>query len=264
MSLFGSSNGEVVEINLPTIPSIDEWDDREKLQEEKETLGFYVTGHPLDRFKSIMDKFTTADALGIKEVDDKSAVRIGGTISSVKVIRTRKEELMAFATVEDILGSVEVVVFPSIYTECADLLTEDTAVLVQGQVQVEDNGVKILADTVIPMEQAEETWTVEIRLKVNAEASNRETLTRVHQALKRYPGTCKGYLHISINDQAEAVVAMTEELRIRYCGAMTREVNSILGYNAVETQCIDAAGAMRKNDLNGKRKNRNGHRFSRH
>jgi DNA polymerase-3 subunit alpha len=94
-------SGEELAINMPVIPSIDEWDDREKLQQEKETLGFYVTGHPLDQYKATLDKFTNTDALAIREVADKSAVRIGGTISSAKVIRTRKEELMGFATLED-------------------------------------------------------------------------------------------------------------------------------------------------------------------
>jgi DNA polymerase-3 subunit alpha len=263
MSLFGSGSGEEATFNLPVIPSLDEWDDREKLLQEKETLGFYVTGHPLDRYKQIVAKFTNVDALGIKEAADKSAVRIGGTISSAKVIRTRKEELMGFATLEDMHGSVEVVVFPSVYAKCADLLTGDTAVLVQGQAQVEESGVKILADDIVPMEKAEETWTVEVRLMVNPEASDRDTLARVHQALQKYPGSCKGFVHICLEDQAEAVISMTEELHIRYCDEMTREVNAIFGYNAVQARCIDAASALRNGGLNGRRKNGNGNRYSR-
>jgi DNA polymerase-3 subunit alpha len=81
MSLFDTGSGEDLAINLPAIPNIDEWDDREKLQQEKETLGFYVTGHPLDRYKPILEKFTNVDALSIREAADKSAVRIGGTIA---------------------------------------------------------------------------------------------------------------------------------------------------------------------------------------
>ena len=192
-----------------------------------------------------MEKFTTADILSVREAGDKCAVRIGGTISSCKTIRTRKEELMGFATLEDLSGSVEVVVFPSVYAGCADLLTSDTAVLVQGQVQVEENGVKILADAIVPMDRAEETWTVEVRLMVDPEKTNRETLHRAHRTLERYPGPCKGFVHICLKEQAEAVVAMTEAMRIRYCKAMTREVNAIFGYNAVQTRCIDAASAMR-------------------
>jgi DNA polymerase-3 subunit alpha len=261
MSLFDLGGGEEVSINLPAIPAIAEWDDREKLQQEKETLGFYVTGHPLDRYKETLEKFTNVDALSIKEISDKSAVRIGGTISSAKVIRTKKEELMGFATVEDLNGSVEVVIFPSVYSGCADLLTADSAVLVQGAAQVEENGVKILADSIIPMDQAEETWAVEVRLMVDPEMTDRETLHRVQQTLKRYPGSCKGFVHIRLRDQAEAVISMPEDLRIRYCDAMTREVNAIFGYPAVETRCSDAASAMRASDLNGRRSN--GRQFAR-
>ncbi len=263
MSLFDTGSGADPAINLPAIPSVDEWDDREKLQQEKETLGFYVTGHPLDRYKETLEKFTNVNALSIREVADKCAVRIGGTISSSKVIRTRKEELMGFATVEDLNGSVEVVVFPSIYAGCADLLTSDTAILVQGEAQVEENGVKILADAIIPIDQAEEIWTVEVRLVVNPETTCRDTLMRVHQTLKRYPGPCKGFVHVRLKDQAEAVVSMDDAFRIRCCDAMIREVNAIFGYEAVQTRCIDAAAAMRNSDLNGRRNNGNGRKFSR-
>lgn len=262
MSLFDTGDGNEMAINLPAIPSIEEWDDRDKLQQEKETLGFYVTGHPLDRYKETLEKFTNVNALSIREISDKSAVRIGGTISASKVIRTRKEELMGFATVEDLNGTVEVVVFPSVYAGCADLLTSDTPVLVQGQAQVEENGVKILADAIIPMEQAEETWTVEVRLMVDPEKTDRNSLERVHQALKRYPGPCRGFVHICLTDQAEAVISMAEGLRVRYCDAMTREVNGILGDNAVQTRCSDAASAMRNSDLNGGRRT-NGRQFQR-
>lgn len=261
MSLFDTGSGENMAINLPAVPAIDEWDDREKLQQEKETLGFYVTGHPLDRFKSTLEKFTNVNALSLREVADKYAVRIGGTISSAKVIRTRKEELMGFATLEDLNGSVEVVVFPSIYATCADLLTSDAAVLVQGNAQVEESGVKILADAIIPMEQAEETWTVEVQLQVDAEKTDREALSRVHATLKRYPGPCKGFIHICLENQAEAVVSMAEEMRIRYCDSMIREINAILGYDAVHTRVSDAASAMRNSDRNGHRNN--GRHFSR-
>jgi DNA polymerase-3 subunit alpha len=263
LSLFDTGSGEALAINMPAIPSIDEWDDREKLQQEKETLGFYVTGHPLDRHKATLEKFTNTDTLRIREVADKSAVRIGGTICSAKVIRTRKEELMGFATLEDLSGSVEVVVFPSVYAGCADLLASDSAVLVQGQAQVEENGVKILADAIIPMKQAEETWAVEVRLMVDPETTDRETLTRVQRTLQRYPGPCKGFVHICLKDQAEAIVSMTDTLRVRYCDAMTREVNAIFGYDAVQSRCIDVDSAMRNSSLAGRRNNGNGRQFSR-
>jgi DNA polymerase-3 subunit alpha len=257
MSLFDTGSEPELALNLPAIPNLDEWDEREKLQQEKETLGFYVTGHPLDGYKAILEKFTSVNALSIRDSGDKSAVRIGGTISTVKMIRTRKDEPMGFVTLEDLHGSVEVVIFPSVYAVCADLLVPDAVVLVQGVVQAEENGVKILADAMIPIEQAEAQWTVEVRLMVDPEKSDRETLVRVRRTLQRYPGSCRGFVHIRQKDRAEAVVSMDETLRIRYCEAMAREVNAIFGYPAVQTRCSDAASAIRNGD-SGVRRNGSG------
>ena len=261
MSLFDMGEGQAMPINLPVIPSLDEWDDHEKLQQEKDTLGFFVTGHPLDRFKETLDKFTNVNALSIKEIEDKKAVRIGGTISSAKIHRTKKGDLMSFITVEDLNGNVEVVVFPSTYANCSDLLAVDTPVLVQGTAQVEESGVKILADEVIHLEEAEEKWTVEIRLMVDPEKTDRDMLDRAKQTLKRYPGPCKGFVHICFQDRGEAVISMPEDLRIRYCDAMAREVDAIFGYPAIESRCSDAASAMRMSEQNG-RQNKNGRRFA--
>ena len=255
MNLFDIGAGNEPAINLPTIPNLDEWCENEKLQHEKETLGFYVTGHPLDHYRAVMEKFTNVDSLSVHEVADASAVRIGGTISGAKVIRTRKDEIMGFVTLEDLHGSVEVVVFPAVYTTCADLLRSDAAVLVQGTAQVDEKGVKIIADALIPMDQADETWTVEVRLMVNSQMTDRDTLARVHRALQRYPGSCKGFVHICLDDQTEAVIAMADDMRIRYCDAMVREVNAIFGYDAVQSRCSEAAAAMRQRDHNGRRGN---------
>ncbi len=263
MSLFDMGEGSQAAINLPVVPNIDEWDDHDKLQQEKETLGFFVTGHPLDRYRETIEKFSNVDALSIKEAEDKSAVRIGGMISSFKPHRTKKGDLMGFVTIEDLNGNVEVVVFPSTYAKCSDLLAVDEPVLVQGNASVEEKGVKILAEEIIPMEKAEETWTVEIRLKVDSEKTDRDTLERVQQTLKRYPGPCKGFVHICFQDQGEAVISMPEQLRIRYCEAMTREVNAIFGYPAVESRCSDAATAIRMSDQNNGRQKGNGRRFPR-
>jgi DNA polymerase-3 subunit alpha len=259
MSLFGVGDGEGAVINEPHIPNIDEWDEREKLQQEKDALGFFVTGHPLNRYHQTLEKFTSVNALSLRDVVDKRAVRIGGIISAAKVIRTRKQEQMGFVTLEDLSGSVEVVVFPSLYAGCADLLAVDTAVLVRGTAQVEENGVKVLADEIIAMEKAEETWAVEVRLMVDAERTGREALARVRKTLKRYPGSCKGFVHIRLNNHAEAVVSMAAGMHIRFCEDMTREVNAIFGYDAVQTRCIDAINTMRDGDLN--RGGGNGGRF---
>ena len=117
MGLFDVSNAQV-EINRPSLPDIEEWEEKEKLAYEKESLGFYISGHPLNRYDKILDKFTTTDTLTLKESPDKCGVRIGGMVRSNKTIRTKKGDPMSFILLEDRSGSVEVIVFPAVYETC--------------------------------------------------------------------------------------------------------------------------------------------------
>ncbi|MCP3951064.1 MAG: DNA polymerase III subunit alpha [Desulfobacterales bacterium] len=237
MGLFDTGGGDEEPINRPTMPEITEWEEKQLLAFEKESLGFYITGHPLSRFEETLEQFTNTDALAIQEINDKAPVRIGGLVSASRVLRTRKGDLMAFVTVADLHGSVEVVVFPEAYAAASDLIVNDKPILVQGQVQKEESGVKILADTIIPMEKAPEVWTASVHFKIDLAKSGRDQLEQLNAVFKRYPGTCKGFVHFYQAGEAEAVVALPETLRIRPGRLMEREINGLLGYHAVTTEC---------------------------
>jgi len=243
MGLFDVGGGDEEPINRPTMPEITEWEEKQLLAFEKESLGFYITGHPLSRFEEILDQFTNTDALTIKESDDRAPVRIGGLVSASRVLRTRKGDLMAFVTVADLQGSVEVVVFPETYAAASDLIVNDAPLLVQGQVQKEESGVKIIADEIIPMDKAAENWTASVHFRIDLTKSGKDQLQQMNTLLTRYPGTCKGFLHFFQAGQAEAVVALPDSLRIRPGRRMEREVNGLLGYRAVTTECSQIAVA---------------------
>ena len=256
MGLFDMDGGDEVSINMPVMMDVKEWSEKEKLSLEKEALGFYVTGHPLDQYSHVIEKFTNVNAITIREIADKTPVRIGGTVNASKVIKTKTQELMAFATVEDREGSVEVVVFPSVYASAGDLLSEDTPVLVQGAAQVEENGVKILAEKIIPMEKAEDTWTVELRLMIDPAITDRSDLEKLCQILKKYPGTVRTFLHLKVSEKSETIVAVSEDMGVKYGASLKREIDAVLGYNAVETRCSDAAVATRNSEIVNRRSNR--------
>ena len=181
-------------------------------------------------------------------------VRIGGMVASSKVIRTKKEELMAFVQLEDLLGSVEVIVFPSIYGACQELLGDDQPVLVQGKVQQDEKGVKILADTVIAAEQAEKMWTAKIQFNIDAQRTDEAALSELRDILRRHPGECQGVFRFVMDNEIEASVAMAESWRLQPGDSLTREVNGLLGYSAVETLCgdINAAGNGNGNGKGGR------------
>ena len=253
MGLFGSDDSQP-SINAPGLPDISEWDEKQFLAFEKESLGFYLTGHPLRRYVELLEKFTNADAISVKELNDGGVVRIGGLIQSAKIIHTKKGDLMAFVTIEDMHGAVEVIVFSRVFARTRDLLVEDRAVLVQGQIQKDEQAVKILVDEVIPIEKAEETWTASVHFNLEISRTDRDTLMDLHTILERHPGSCPGFLHLRSPDNTDSIIALPESLRLKAGTSLSREVHSFLGYRAVETHCrpVTAAAATNGAHRNGR------------
>jgi DNA polymerase-3 subunit alpha len=100
--------------------------------------------------------------------------------------------------------------------------------------------VKIVAETLIPIEKAEETWTASVHLNLELARSSRETLAELHAILRRHPGGCRGYLHLRSPDNTDAVIALPDSLNLKAGEPLQRDVNEFLGYRAVETRCDDA------------------------
>jgi DNA polymerase-3 subunit alpha len=256
MGLFDLGDNQP-SINAPALPEIGEWDGKQFLTFEKESLGFYLSGHPLTRYEKVLDKFTNANAISIKELKDGGVVRIGGLVRSTKNIKTKKGELMAFVTIEDMHGSVEVIVFSRVFSDVRDLLVEDRPVLVQGQVQKDEKSVKILADMVIPIDKAEETWAASVHFNLEISRTDREGLENLHAILKRHPGLCPAFLHLRSSDNADSIIALPDGFKLKAGGALTREVNGFLGYHAVETRCSAVTSSTALNGVNGRRKFQN-------
>ena len=254
MSLFDISEDQP-RINAPTLPQIGEWDEKQFLAAEKEALGFYLSGHPLTRYENILDKYTNADALSIKDLNDGGVVRIGGMVQSSRMIKTKKGDWMAFVSLEDMHGAVEAIVFARLFDKTRDLLVEDKALLIQGQVQKDEKSVKILADEVIPIDKAEETWTASVHFNLELSRTDRSILTDLHAILERFPGSCKAFLHLRDADRTDSIIELPEQLRLKAGGALMREVNGLLGYRAVETRCspVPAAAALTSLNRNNRR-----------
>jgi DNA polymerase-3 subunit alpha len=244
-------------INAPVLPETGEWDGKQFLTFEKESLGFYLSGHPLSRYEEVLDKFTNANAISIKDLKDGGVVRIGGLVRSTKNIKTKKGDLMAFVTIEDMHGSVEVIVFSRVFSDVRDLLVEDHPVLVQGQVQKDEKSVKILADTIIPIAKAEETWAASVHFNLEISQTDRERLENLHDILKRHSGLCPAFLHLRSPDNTESIIALPDGFKLKAGGPLTREVNGFLGYQAVETRCSAVTLSATPNGVNGRRKFQN-------
>ncbi len=241
-------------INRPTLSEINEWTENQLLSYEKESLGFYITGHPLNRYEALLAKFANANAVSIREIGDGAAVRIGGIIRQIKVIKTKRGDLMAFVTIEDMHGSVEATVFSSLYERVTELLVEDRPIFIEGQVQKDEQALKILAETLVTMDEAEATWTASIHLKLDMNRIEKSQLIEIKDILLLYPGSCQGFIHLAEPDKTETVIALPETMKLRASAGLTREINRLLGYRAIETRCQKAKTAGNHNSFNPHRK----------
>ncbi len=252
MTLFGDDPVEIQGAE-PKLPDLPEWDTDTLLSFEKEAIGFYVTGHPLDKYKELMEKFANADFLSIKEGmhDDGSAVRIGGIIRKVKPHMTKTKKPMAYFQLEDLTGDIEVTVFPSCYANVSGFLTEGESVFVLGKLEKNEQSIKILAEDIVLMERVEEAWTTSLHIHADANGIDEDVLKRLSEILRRYRGGCKAYLHINIPGTAEAVIALPDELNLRVENTLHMELQEIFGPGSIETRCAPVRLGNMDNNNNG-------------
>ena len=154
-SLFGGGGGEAA-IELPEVPlrKADPWSRAESLAFEKEALGFHVSGHPLDEWRPWIAEFCNARACDVAELPEGAAVLLGGTVAQCRVLPTRKGDRMARVRLEDQTGVVDVIAFPEVFSRHAELLSGDRIVIVVGFVDRSRGEVQVLADRVLPIEEA--------------------------------------------------------------------------------------------------------------
>ncbi len=212
ISLFdiGQPTADLMEEDV--YPDVGEYPHRQLLEMEKEMTGVYVSGHPLDEYRDALEKLSanTAWVLDLKERpdggvgEDGKIVLMGGILSEVHAKATKKGSMMGFATLEDLTGQIECLLFPKIYERYHGLLQQDTPVLFTGHLSVrEDEDTKLLVDVVEPLvplpapepdipdvERAKRS-PVKLYLRMK-----REQMEEVKTVLQRQPGTVPVYMNL--------------------------------------------------------------------
>ena len=242
MSLFDLVSDEEKKEYEIRMPDVEEYDKEMILAFEKDVLGIYLSGHPLERYRNIMEKMISAkttdfqpdEESGVPKVYDGQKVIIGGMITEKTIKYTRNNKVMAFLTVEDLLGTVEIVVFPRDYEKWQSMLNEDARVFVQGRVNAEDDKPsKLILEKVRAFEDMpQELW---IQFKDKAEYAEKEQ--ELLETLKGYAGVSAVVIYLKDVNAMKRLPAgyharisdsLTGELRKKYGESNVKVVERVL------------------------------------
>ena len=191
MSLFDLVSDDVKKEYQIHYPDVGEYSKEELLGYEKEVLGIYLSGHPMEEYMAKWKKNVTASAgdflldeeTGETKAKDNEKVIVGGMISEKTVKYTRNNQAMAFITIEDITGTVEVIIFPKIYERFSAFLNEDAKVFVTGRAQIDDErDGKIICDRIIPFEDVQKELWLQFHTKEEYDQKEAELFELLHDS----------------------------------------------------------------------------------
>ncbi|MFQ5514825.1 MAG: DNA polymerase III subunit alpha [Myxococcota bacterium] len=203
----------------PAPPQVEEWGRGECLAAEKEILGFYVTGHPLDAHERALQTFSATRLDRIPPERAGQNLWLGGIVSGLATQKTRRGGLMARARLEDLGGTLPLVLFPRVYDEYSAILRSTEPLLLRGTLQIEEERPELHVDQVLRLAEAWERLVHELEICVDAERVNEDRLLELRKLLDLAPGGVPVRLELRLANGAEAVlglrghqVAVSEEL----------------------------------------------------
>ncbi len=229
-SLMAPSDRESVMTDR--LPGIPEFSPKERLDLEKEMLGLYISGHPLDQYRFLLERMPRLTRCAeLAEAADGSEATVGGIVKTIQSIYTKKGRPMAFVVLEDLTGSVEIVVFPDLYTKEEQYFQEDNLLVIGGKIDArEEKSPKILAKTVTPLPREPKQLFIRV-----GPSCGLETLAGVKKILAGWPGGIPVYLYFD----AEKKMLLLDE-GVRDDPEVSRSLEKLLGAGAVKLQNMNA------------------------
>lgn len=216
ISLFDAFSAQVEEVpdmQLSTnLPVVREFSEKERLNMEKEVLGMYLSGHPLSEYKSELDRKTSINMKKINELKENEKtfmklhdreVIMGGMVIAKRIMTTKRNEIMAFITLEDLYGAIEVVVFPRTLKKFNILLNDDSIILIKGAISIDDDEAKLIARDIKDINEEYRFNSEKISFDVRSNSSksknrqmnvridtvgDEELLMKIFTITRKYPG----------------------------------------------------------------------------
>jgi DNA polymerase-3 subunit alpha len=198
----------------PPLPAVKEWSESEILTGEKEVLGFYVTGHPMQKYAQKLRELGTVLTSGLPNLPAQKEVSVGGVLTDVKVSRSKRGDLWASGSLEDLEGKVDLLVFPEAYKRFSELLTTDEILLVKGKLQVEDeSSPRLNVSDVRLLEKTEPELASAVIVRVRLGRSNGSLARQLFELIEKKPGGAPIRIELERDGEFEAQLELERGVR---------------------------------------------------
>jgi DNA polymerase-3 subunit alpha len=202
--LFGGFDVGAPTSDQHTLPSIPPWSRKEVLAHEKDALGFYVSGHPLEDYAAAIRGLTKFDTGNIGEASHGEQAALGGLVIDLALKTTRKGDRFALFRLEDQFGSVKIVCWPDAYARYREVIKDDQVLLVTGRLELSDEGAPtLIAQVIQPLESARAKATRTVIIRADERVLTRDKLALLEELLYDHPGTTRLVIDLSTADGLE-------------------------------------------------------------
>jgi DNA polymerase-3 subunit alpha len=227
----GGGEGDAETGGTIALADVTPWPDTQQLAFEKESLGFYMSGHPLERFA---EELKTFGAQRIAELTGSLAdVWVGGIVSGLRPLKTKRGDRMAVFMLDDIAGGLEVVVFPETFGKCGHLITSDAMLLVRGKLEKDEETARLVATELQPISLLKERTTREV--VIHLKASSRNTMEALAELLSRHRGDRRVSLELDVKHNGDPPLRVRADVaqRVRPSEKLVEEVEQLCGSGSV-------------------------------
>jgi len=250
--MLGNGGGD--EPQEARFPDVQPWSEAQLLAAEKETLGFFITSHPLVKHGTVLDALTGPNGFNLAratEYSHETPVAVGCMIASIRNTVTRKkQERMAILAVEDLAGKCEAVVFPDAYRELAPLPEAESIVFIVGTVDRRREEPCIIVDEIIPLAEGIEQRTASLQLHLPGPGVQDDVLKEIQSVLAAHRGTCPVYVQLRPLSHSDvlATVRLSNEWCVKPSAALLAELVEVLEEENVRLTAKPVKAKPKKNN----------------
>lgn len=216
---------------------VEEWREDQRLAAEKETLGLYLSGHPIDRYEQELEQLIDFRLADLNPVSNRSMI-VAGLVVALRMMNTRRGDRMAFVTLDDNTARLEIAVFSDLFMKKREVLKKDSLLIVQGQVSVDDytGGFRMSADDVFSLEQLRSELASRLVITVDRKALANGLLASLKSTLKNHlEGSCPVVFHY-LSESEEGDLSAGDSWRVKLSGELLDALGQLLGRDSVRVR----------------------------